>query len=418
MKYLPVFCLFLTIDASTAGSPAGKEPAPTTALAPRSRWSVSAGVRVRRFSADFNVAPIGLLNLPFSRIGAVPGGSGDVGIFLGGTGQVVYDDGAVGPAYGTQPGDFGPDGSAYGRISSESQISPTGRFDSTGDEIFDLTFHSSGTTGESSSVLDEMGFSDSDSALAASPWVELRYLFMERPRWSLSVMAGYSWARAALASREGVLGSLSDINTVVSAEYAYTYDHYAFNSGAAGGDFPFQDTHSATIFDATRANAPSGYTENSNDSRAPRKTFTSGGAVGSSTGGRALLAARGRASVNISLHELVMAPELEWHAAPRLDVHLAVGPTINFVETDTTATGGWYDGARKVRSISARDSDSSVEIGVLAELGVRYAFNSNWYLDLSGGYRYVPTVEVRAGFARAEADASSWTAGLGVGYRF
>jgi len=381
---------------------------------PKTRWSLALGTRARNFRSNFNmgaITPSGFSltnNVPFNT-----GGKGDIGFFTGGAGSVVYDDGSVGPAYGTQPGNFGPDGSAYGTINSPSQLTTTGRFDSQQNEIFDLSFHTTSATGQSSSGYTPGGFKSSDSTSVAAPFIEIRYSIHDGPKWGLNLVGGYSWAEASLNSGTGNLGTAFNLNTLSTTNYTYTYDHFGFNSGAIGANSPFQDTQSATIFDAAVANAPNGYTQNTNDSQAPRKSVSQ-----SLNNVNQVYLARGSANLHVNFHEITIAAELVFHLKDRLHITISGGPTFNVIDASLTTTGAWYAGGTKLATVSTQAKKTNIEAGVMGQAGVTYDISKRWFVEISGGYRYVSELNISAGNSTVRLDPSTWAGGIATGFRF
>ena len=396
-------------DAPTVAETSPEISVPTS----KPRWSVSSGIRARSISGDFamgSIAPSG-----FSLGSSVNGrtGRGDVGLFKGGTGAVTYDDGSVGPAYGTQDGDGAPDGSAYATINSQGQLATTGRYDVEGDEIFDLNFHSSSSFVRSSSGYSPGGFRSSDEEVVASPYIEFRCAIAETRNWGFNLVAGYSFARSGLGSGAGVLGTAFNRSTSVVKNYTYTYDHFAFNSGAIGTDYPFKDTESATIYDAGVANAPGGYTQNSSDSQAPRtKVDESRKSVDKE------YTAMGSVELDVDLHEILLAAEATYQLDDSFQLTAAVGPTLNMFNSDMDVSSGWYQGAKRISSSTSDSDETSCKLGVMAQLGVRYFLSQEWFIEANGGYRFVPEINTGSGSGEASLDASSWTAGVGVGFSF
>lgn len=405
---------------SAAGSTFGGEPpsneeamSAISLPAAKPRWSVSSGVRARSIGSDFGLGSVAPSGFSLGATVNAQTGRGDVGFFKGGTGTVTYDDGSVGPAYGTQDGDGAADGSAYATINSPGQLASTGRYDSSGDEIFDLSFHSSSSIVRSSSGYSPGGFGSSDDQVVASPYLEVRYSLAESRSWGFNLVAGYSFARAGLGSGAGVLGTAFNRNTTITSNYTYTYDHYAFNSGAIGADYPFEDTESATIYDADAANGQGGYTQNTNDSLAPRRTVDRTRDFVDQE-----FTAIGSADLDVDLHELLVAAEVTYQIDNRLQLTVAVGPTLNMLDSNLGISSDWMSGGKSLASYSASDSEMSVRLGVMSQVGIRYFLNSEWFVEANGGYRFVPEVSTSAGIADAEVNASSWVAGFGVGFRF
>ncbi len=412
----PAIAMILSATATAFGGepPAGDSAAAAIVLpTAKSRWSLSSGVRARSIGGDFGLGSVAPSGFTLGNAGKAQQGRGDVGFFKGGTGTVTYDDGSVGPAYGTQPGDGSPDGSTYSTINSPGQLSSTGRHDSNGDEIFDLSFHSSSSIVRSGSGYSPGGFGSSDDQVVASPYLEVRYTLAESRNWGFNLVAGYSFARAGLSSGAGVLGTAFNRKTTTTTNYTYTYDHYAFNSGAIGADYPFNDTESATIYDAAAANAQGGYTQNTNDSLAPRRTVDRNQTTVDQD-----FTAIGSANLEVDLHELLMAAEVIYQVDDRIQLTAAVGPTLNILDSSLGASSNWYSAGKRVSSFSSNNSEVSVRAGVMAQVGARYFLNQDWFLEANGGYRFVPEISTSSGIADADIDASSWVAGFGFGFQF
>lgn len=381
-----------------------------------SPWAISIGVRARQLTGDFTMSALPPAGFSLNGNHSSRSGRGDVGFFKGKDGTVTYDDGKIGPSYGFD-GEFAEDGTAYGKINSASQLSATGRSGEENDfgATYDLTFHSSSTRRSSASGYSGRGFGSSDEAVAASPFLELRRSLMGGGQWSIGVMAGYSWAAAELGSGTGGLGSAFNRSAGERESFSYTYDHHTFPGDFEGATFPYEDENALTVFDAETANSDTGFTGEAKNSRAPRKS-THRVPVGKQQDQR--YQATGHADLDVNLHELVLAPELTWHLNERLHLLVSAGPTVNFINADLEARGEWKSGGRTLATVSGHDSASSVEVGVMGQLALQYDLTSQWFVEANASYRYVPEVDLDAGLARASVDASTWSGGVAVGFRF
>ncbi len=358
----------LPILPALAGTPVsdGKSaPAPEG----RSRWSITAGASVRQITADFR------LQTP------------DPGLFRRG-GPVVYDDGEVGPDGFKKNGlPFFDDGTALGTVNDRSQLSPTPRLDGPIPfPLSELKFHAF--------VADDL---HSDDEVTPGGFVQLRYTAAEWAGADVNLLFGYSWTPADLSSG---LRSLS------GSSQRYRYDHtvLATNIDLPGARFPFEDDFSGTIHDARKYNNFYGA-----GAIPPREDH----AGGSSS------YALGRAQLNVDLHEIVIAPEIQFRVTDRCHVGVSVGPTLNILDTDLRArvTTHQRGQSRAVRSFRLNESSTEFRVGVAAQVSFTLDITSRFFLEAASGYRYVPKIDIGADFAHAAVDASSWQTQLGFGLR-
>lgn len=395
--------VFVTANLATA-SPPPHVPDPKVSekavtVAPDvSRWSIGAGIVFRDIEGDFTLKSTG--PPPGVRLG----GRGDVGLQSGDGRVIRYDDGSVGPAFGKN-GRFDrglpPDGTAYTVTTSGSQFTNTGRTTFFGDPIYNVAFHSNLGIYESNTS------HSSDEELGVGPYLELRYAVFRGPKADVNIVLGYSWVSADLDS------GTSTLATYTRYDYTYNYD-YAFLPSTFGGllpgspglnlngPFPFFDWSYAIINPGGGFAGGQGY-------RSPHKT--------SAIAQQSVL--RGQASLDIDLHEIVLAPELQFDLWRRTQVGISVGPTLNFIDSDIDATAGWYrrSGGKAFKTYRFNDSDTDVKLGVAAQLTLTIDLTKRLYFQASGSYRYVPDVHVEAGFASAAIDTSSWQGAVGFGVR-
>lgn len=427
-KTLPV-CIVLTSALSSvfAGAPLKSEKA--VILPPpvaESRWSIGAGMVARQIGSDFTLKGPGAINtdgLFHRRSGS---GRGDVGFFRGGNdtnpsggerggdGTVIYDNGFLGGAWY----DAGvPDGTAYGTISSSSQFVSNGRSPGTGFPpeltLYDLTFNSSNTSYRYLNNYTSTPFHSSDDEIGLGPYVELRYAVFQAPHYDINLMFVYSWVAADLGSGNGVIATQTVTQSMTRNRYAYTYDHNPFFStfDPATSTFPFNDNAAATVFDAALYNStyPGGQAidpRKKHSSRTTNKTVASFYAVGNAT-------------LDVDLHELILAPEILFDVSNRFRAGVTLGPTLNIIETGLDTHVAWYGTAshKPLASYHSSSNETTVKLGVAAQITMQYDLTKRVYLEASASYRYVPSFDVRSGSTTASVDTSSFQGAIGLGFR-
>lgn len=98
--------------------------------------------------------------------------------------------------------------------------------------------------------------------------------------------------------------------------------------------------------------------------------------------------------------------------------------------TQTAATGGGGKGSSEGTSrglpgktlahVTNRYAGQEIQWGVYGELALKLDMDARkrWFMEMFARYDYVPKFSVSDGATSAQIDASSWGAGIGVGYRF
>lgn len=98
--------------------------------------------------------------------------------------------------------------------------------------------------------------------------------------------------------------------------------------------------------------------------------------------------------------------------------------------TQTSATGGGGKGSSEGTSrglpgktlahVTNRYAGQEIQWGVYGELALKLDMDARkrWFMEMFARYDYVPKFSVSDGATSAQIDASSWGAGIGVGYRF
>jgi hypothetical protein len=363
------------------------------------KWRLSGGVSFRSIESDFSMDAPAALVIPRD-----DGGRGDVGLYSG-TGILEYDDGLLGPAWGG-----GTDGTCYGTINSRDQLVATDRpyaFQS-GYNYDELTFHSTWT--RKSSEYSAMPYEGSDDTDVIAPFIQVRRDLGECPGGSFGLMAGYSAAKAELSSGWRTLAMQKAYRNTTT--YAYAYDHVGALSQATapGQTFPYDDPYSWTVYDPDLlAAAPwSGDT----DALDPRQATTS------SRRQIASFEATGCVDTDVMIHEIMIAPEFFVKLGDRVQVGLAVGPTLNVIDAEVEARRQWVrDGHTVVSTESVSEDSMEFKVGVGADLTAQVDLTERIFGQCAVGYRYVPSVTFDAGFASSEIDASTFQGSAGVGVR-
>jgi hypothetical protein len=416
----------LTSSLLQAGDSPVVTPKGAVTLQPESssRFSVGVGILTRNISADFNLSSPGQLNTNGLFKRGAPSGKGDVGLFTGGYNK-VYDDGSVGPGYQAVDGNTA-DGTAYGTIASPSQVTNSGRNlgGKGNDPIYDLRFHSTGTAYDYATQYKGNSAHSGDKENGFGPYVEFRYAAIQGKSTGMNLLLGYSWVSADLGSGKSLLATESVFEKKTTQLYTYRYDFHATASYDINGkhfldggvSFPYWDSNSYIIYDSNTANADGGYTDTSKSSLPANKTRTS-----RTTASRiATFYATGNASLDVDFHEIVLAPEFSFQPCSKVRIGLSVGPTLNFINTDFTANAAWYQtGSNKaLATYHLNENHNALKLGVAAQLSVIYDITKSIYFEASASYRYVPTEDVKLGFAHTSLDTSAWQSALGLGYRF
>lgn len=378
-------------------------------------WSFEAGVAFRNWDADFQQSSPGRLGIgglfnPSTR------GKGDVGIFRGGRGSVIYEDGRVGPEGVLVHPNYNDDGSAVGVIDRRSQIRPTNRnaFPAAGPgSAVELSFHSHQTVDRFSANPSSRSFGSSDDSLAVGPFFNINRTVFQTSAFEVSLSFGYTWLAGDFDSGSGVLGRESVTRTRTTDQYTYKYDHDLTASGitAPGTTFPFRDGSSATVFNANKWNrfypganlrAPSISRDRSVNQRAV-----------------ASFVATGQSSLDVDLHEFVFAPEIQFRLGDRMHAGLAVGPTLNVIDASLETDASWrrVGSTRALKSYHREENDLEVNVGVASEVSFTFDLTENFYVQATGGYRFIPDFDVNESFSSADLNMSSWQAGIGFGFR-
>jgi hypothetical protein len=347
---------FFSMTQAVAG-PVLVEPEP---VLPRLR--VSAGATVRSLGADFR------LDGGHRSLGAAPA---NAGLFSGGSDRVIYDDGSVGPSFGTVAGNTN-DGTAFGTIQSASQVFNTGRIDGNGDPIFGARFRGA----EASSV------TVPDEETSVGPYLQLTYSLLERDGLLLNAVTGWSWVRFGLGSG----------NQLIRDEHTYTYDTTLVTPLPT---FPFTDPAS-----------PAG---NGNFIIDPNNPAIAG--LGLDPRDQITAVGVARADLDVDLHEIPLGLEFGQEFG-KLDVLLTAGLTLNVIAFDLNSQ--FASGTDVQRW---RNEGNEIKAGGYLGLVGRYPLcaSGKVFAEARGSYRWVDSTEVSAGFATAEIDPSSWEGGLGIG---
>lgn len=387
----------LALPAALAGSKGDPAP-PAEAVASGSRWSLSVGATVRSLESDFHLrGPSYRVTPPRStRSGREAG-------LYGGTGVTNYDNGSVGPGI-----DFLIPGVA---VASGGSVTPSGRAINLG--FIQIPINNRTFTGsqriESSAARGEFYDASTDGEdTGFGPEVTLRYTLTE-PKDGLRVdlLAGYAFVPHEVEESTS-LGEVSVWRTRENRIFSYQYDSVPV-------DEFLLFIPPTVITDADALPIPPFVGNPFRDPRTGRRAERDSDLL-------ARFRAVGSVDLEVRLHELRLAPEIQFDLTDRLTVGIAAGPTLNIIDADLEAETRIYQSGRKAPVYRSRSkaSETQVAVGAMADLVALYDLTRSGNLFLEGrvGYHWVDSVNISAGPASAEIDASSFTASLGLGWRF
>jgi len=377
-----------------------------------SPWTFSAGATVRSIDADFHFAKPAPLHWQSFLRRQSSSGRGDVGFFNGAS-PLRYDDGIVGPAQAS--GGFSDFGTAQGVLTSDSQLSPTGRDLATEQPIFNAAFHSSETLYGYSSNSRLRGLDASDSDVGVGPYVNLSYAVFSTPESSVILNLGWSFVQTEHGTGPSALGWQKVTTTRTDREFTYNYDFFTA-SGDAPDSYPYTVglpdsllVHDAALYDALATPSPTG-------TQSPRKSTRSR----SSSGAVATFVPLATSQLDVTLNEIVFSLEYQRRLGSRLRVGIAVGPTLNVIDSDFDARVAWHanGGGSSVAVQRWHDSSTDVRVGAMGQVNVIFDLTERLFLEAHSSYRWVDSVDVGGSAASVSIDPSSWESGLGIGFRF
>lgn len=378
---------------------------PIEPVAEKSRWSVSVGANAREVKAGFKVSG------PRLRTEGP-----DPGLFGRRDGTLVYRDGALAGvsipagAFGgiIPPGIVppGPSGIAFATVESLSQVSQGGNYISplTGGLAQDVNVS---YTSERHS---NRSFTRTDDEVTVSPYIALRYDVVQQPGYSIGALGMYSFTWSDHNSGWRTTGTQVD-NTYIYPGIVLgpaadllppPFDNAGFLPGVAVVVVdPAQVNqiinNANAVFGAAIPNYPF----------APRKETQ-------------VTVFRSRASVDVDLHEIVLAAEFKANLGERVELALAAGPTLNIIDWQMDSETVGTSNGRRVFRRHYSSEDTELKIGVMTQGSVIFNLDAGkrFFLELHGGYRWVDDAHAQAGPSTAQLDLSSWTAGAGAGVRF
>ena len=362
------------------------------------QWRISGGAAIRTIKADQHInAPAAL---PTSRNLS---GKGDVGLFTINDSQIIYDDGILGPIYNY----YGTiDGTCYGTINNRSQLVETDRPYSGSANFYQLSFHT--TRSEDITTYKATPYDGDDEESVIAPFVQARRNLGNFGRVQYGVLAGYSLVKSELSSGTRLLAT-ENVDRQTKT-YTYKYDHVASASGASSpnAQFPYTDYYSWTVYDPavldqySWAGVTTAFAPRQSDSTSYRR--------------RTSYEATGCVESDVMLHEIMLAPECVMDVMNRGRVGLAIGPTINIVDVSTDASRKWTQvGGDTLVSETASDDSTEVKVGIGVDVSAQIDITKRIFGQVGIGYRYVPSIDIDAGFASSEIDASSFQGSVGVG---
>ncbi len=246
------------------------------------------------------------------------------------------------------------------------------------------------------------GESDSQEDVGTGAYLQLRYAAWELPRAKVNLLFGYSWLPAELAAS----GRMDGARPAAPPSRAGRIG-FATTLVSGGGIFVPRPT-----FLISPVLIP------------PRPTRDHDLTV---------LFVRSNPKLDLALHEIVLAPEMEFRLADRLRAALAVGPTLNVIDGDLHYAVNTYVDRRRVRNGRVVDSyterlrgrtyrvherSTDLRVGGAAQVNLTFDITKRVFLEVASSYRYVPSFTVGSKIVDAEIDASSWESKVGFGFRF
>lgn len=390
---LPVAAMMsvtMGIGMEMEGSEAFKDVAKAVVFEPGpSRFSFSAGASVRAIGADFRQDGHSSA-IDWLHDSGLRQGRGDVGIFRGGRrGEVIYDDGSVGPGYEAVPG-LSPDGTAYGSIDRRSQIIHTGRADVFGDPIYAAAFHTYELDHDRTTQ------NASDDAVAAGPYLQMSYRLFDDGDSVVNAIIG--WSRVETDHQTGAQQILS----VERTDYTYIYDTVLV---APLPGFPYVDP-------AT----PAGLGTFIIDAGNPAIAGLGRNPFKKTSEPRIVAIAMARSDLDVTLNEIPIGFEVGKRFG-KIEVLLTGGASLNVIGYDLDSSIVWHRSGMSSVTQRWSNSGTALKVGLFGGLVTRVPLceSGRIYFEAHGTYRWVDPIDVTAGFASVEIDPSSWEGGLGIG---
>lgn len=378
--------VLLSLGQIMAGPPpSAKSPAEFNE--PHPKIIISAGATVRRIGARFDLNG-GSPAVDWERGAGQARGLGRAGIFKGGRGEVAYEDGSVGPGFGTVAGNA-DDGTAFGTILHSSQVYDTGRIDEFGDPIFAVDFHTHALTSRHSSV------AVSDDEVGVGPYLQAAVSLVDRNDTILNAIIGWSLVQTDHNS------GAHRLVTVSRTDYTYTYDTVLLEPLPS---FPYTDPANASGLGAIII-----------DGGVPFISPLGKDPTESSSNRGRIAYAIGSADLDVMLNEVPIGLEFGRRFG-KLQALLTGGVTLNIISYDLESRLVWHRSGGSTFTERWRDDDDAVRIGFYGGLVLRYPLceSGRVFLEARGSYRWVDPVHAQAGFASVEIDPSSWEGGLGL----
>ena len=419
------------------------------------RWHMTTGAGIRNLSTSFHV-------------GAAPGyfdgrtGSGD--LFVADQNHNAnYRDGSVLAASNPYSYVFrGKKGGLLGdadfTVENPSQVTDSGS-----KYVQQVTFNSQrfNTSGVHS-------FSQKDDDSAVSPFVSLGYDVLNANGLSLSVGAGYSYAKSFTESGARLVGVSNqlDYNFIYNVNPVWNSQAHIPAPTQSAGQYQYSLVYNGTLL----INALNAAGKGSNfPNLTPQQQLIT-----------TPVAAFRSAKLDEELHTFSIPIDLTYDITNRLQARLSVGPTFNFFDIDLTTTTDYQQldpvqsGVRTIygnpvqnagtasggavnlttvqlgaapkptitgaasatkgsnsgttRALPGKNlahvvntkSTQKFQVGAFAEVALQLDLDPHkrWYAELYGRYDYVPKFSVSDGSSSASIDAASFGAGAGIGVRF
>ena len=369
-----------------------------------SSWSVSAGVGVRRLGVDFkSAAP---QTLDWGNQIMVNHNNGSIDLYKGDGVPVQYKNGTVGMV------DF-RDGTCTFIADSPAQVGVNPNASSMHrNPVREINFQSDRYN--YSADVSQPGLDYSDDDTGAYPYLALRYKGPELMGGNIGFLCQYSFAQGDFSSGNRTTASVAVKQTHTQYNIAYDVDEFYVGGNDVAAQIPTANPVfgiDGVVWDATRNNT----LRPGENAQAPRVTKVA------TVNDWARFNAITKSTLSVNLHELVLAPEWRQQAS-RVSWGLAVGPTVNLIDSDFDSMTQWVrqeTGAVVAAGRTASQSDQKVRVGVMAGVSVACNIDSEgrYFVEAMGSYHWLDKVDVGQGADRAEFDASSADASVGFGIR-
>ncbi len=351
------------------------------------------GLSARKISVDFSITPN--TTLPFSAMPNLSMGMGDVGLFTDTSGNIIYENGSVGPS--SMPG------SADAIINDVSQITPTGRYFMGEVPVDQVTFNTMSMFTINEAVTGS-GLTISDDQAVVGPYIDLVIPLTENADRFTNFVVGYRFYDTDHGFGPQLIGYQK------AAAYAttntYQYDFLDYSAPTDPASYPYSSSDS-TIYDAAAFSR-------SNDLLDPRTSSTTGNTFTN-------IMVFSQTSLNLNLHEIPFGFECGRQIG-KSTFSLTAGGTLNIVDLRMSSwtTMYQYGGRNLIHTRTSHHTDTPVKLGAYAGVNFTHPLNDDGscYLNIHGSYRWVDSFTASTADVSANIDLSSWEGGVGIGIIF